>query len=146
MGKSLLNLCENLLNLSHKFNNVFPILLLSPPPPLGSGRRAKWSMHEQIRCFFLWFPQCSWAILDLNPRPHLWKKFSHLHYYSVGRKSIEYINLKEQFILPEHIIQLFVVLHFSSVFVSFPFPHYVNGKFLEENFDGKRKKGVTRPS
>ncbi|TYG53085.1 hypothetical protein ES288_D09G081100v1 [Gossypium darwinii] len=28
--------------------------------------RAKWSIHEGVRCFFYSFPWCSWAILDLN--------------------------------------------------------------------------------
>ncbi|KAK8275922.1 hypothetical protein V6Z11_D10G167200 [Gossypium hirsutum] len=28
--------------------------------------RAKWSMHEGVRCFFYSFPWRSWAILDLN--------------------------------------------------------------------------------
>ena len=31
--------------------------------------RAKWSMHERVRCFFYSFPWRSWAILDLNQRP-----------------------------------------------------------------------------
>ncbi|KAK8640444.1 hypothetical protein V6N13_008197 [Hibiscus sabdariffa] len=31
--------------------------------------RAKWSMHEGVRCFFYSFPWRSWAILDLNQRP-----------------------------------------------------------------------------
>jgi len=42
MGKTLLNLCD-------KFNNVFPIFLLSPP--LGSGRRE--GSNNSIQSYYL---------------------------------------------------------------------------------------------
>jgi hypothetical protein len=51
--------------------------------------RAKWSMHEGVRCFFYSFTWRSWAILDLNQRPHLWSKSSHLRSNQIGRESID---------------------------------------------------------
>ncbi|KAK8334748.1 hypothetical protein V6Z11_A09G007700 [Gossypium hirsutum] len=46
--------------------------------------RAKWSMHEGVRCFFYSFPWRNWAILDLNQRSCLCSKSSYLRSNQFG--------------------------------------------------------------
>ncbi len=64
--------------------------------------------------------------------------------FPIGRKTIDFFFFRSDSSFPNTAYNSLLYCILQMCLFPLPFPRYVNGKFWEENFDGKRKKGVVK--